>query len=525
MTNPNSNLPTSPALTSGVPAQPGVPGQSNQPTLPPYTIDISPGAPPDQKTLVYSPDVQILIARNNTQYDVSADLVSCSVARNENAVSTLVFKLANKDKRYNQKFERMDRVVCMMKRVTWIQVFSGYLDMVPHVQLYPGTVNFRASCTLKRVLHTWWDPGLPASIKIFDQAGLLQSIQESSAGESANVDAGIGSILRRFLVEVGGWSPQNIHVQSFPPSYYYFMQTQLQNSQQSIDSDVNKFKQLLLGDDISGATWGVAGTQVGVNQGSYAVPQGDRQMEVISAVDQMGMGPDTMAINASQGLQQSATASTDPRDKPAWQDVSTVTQNWQTQGKQSDAAIQCFMTIMVESKWIMYANNAVPDSLNYPHEALSTDGTLGRPVSDRGQRHRAREQPADERRRARPRCSCGGSAASTGCNMDRKLAVGRTGLGVRGLRPRPPAGGDPGGGRATRQSGPSVWRFADHQSGRNRHPRYRCQPAQRARCRAQHQQPHRTPQRSNPAGGRGGRHGPSPVRHPGRHPFRAGTNR
>src|SRR4029077_16572927 len=100
------------------------------------------------------------IARDNKQYDVSRDIVSVAVQRNENAISTLVFKLANKidpetgKLRYNQTFERMDRVICRMKRVTWKLVFSGYLDSVPHIQLYPGTVNFRASCTLKRILHT-----------------------------------------------------------------------------------------------------------------------------------------------------------------------------------------------------------------------------------------------------------------------------------------------------------------------------------------------------------------------------------
>ena len=131
-------------------------------------LNISPVSPPPMKTLIYSPEVQILIARGNKQYDVSNDVVAWSIRRVENGVSSAVFRLSNKaipdnDKkmRYNQLFERMDRVVIRCKRIEWVQVFSGYLDQVPYVQLYPGTVNFRASCTLKRLLHTWWDPGLP----------------------------------------------------------------------------------------------------------------------------------------------------------------------------------------------------------------------------------------------------------------------------------------------------------------------------------------------------------------------------
>ena len=163
--NPNAPRPTAPSEQA---VAPGVPSEdSSDLTDQSYLTDINPSSPPPQKTLVYSPDVQILIARRNKQYDVSRDIVAVSVARNENAVSTLVFKLSNKEKRYNQLFERMDRVVCLMKRDEWRQVFSGYLDAVPFVQLYPGTVDFRASCTLKRILHTWWDPGLASSIALF----------------------------------------------------------------------------------------------------------------------------------------------------------------------------------------------------------------------------------------------------------------------------------------------------------------------------------------------------------------------
>src|SRR5690606_833409 len=42
-------------------------------------------------------------------------------------------------------------------------------------------------------------------------------------------------------------------------------------------------------------------------------------------------------------------------------------------GANRDAVIIAFMTVFVESVWLMYANSNVPDSLNYPHDAVGSD--------------------------------------------------------------------------------------------------------------------------------------------------------
>jgi cell wall-associated NlpC family hydrolase len=345
-------------------------------------LKIKPNDPPPPATLVYSPEIQILIARGNKQYDVTNDVVAFSIRRVENQVSSAVFRLSNKavpgdpkKMRYNQLFERMDRVFIRLKRVEWVSVFSGYLDSVPHVQLYPGTVNFRASCTLKRLLHTWWDPGLPAAMTIFDQAGT--SVRELENGEQ-QLDSGLGSLLRRLLVEVGGWSPQNIHIQRFPMGYYEFMVAELNKLGRATEVTTQNFLELLLGEgDTSLGVGKSAGRQVGVTTGGYGIGVQERMQEVIRAVDEMGMGPDTSNMAAAQGLGTAAGQSQDNRDQQAWKLQQEVGKNWSDAAKQSDAAIHCFMTIAVESGpgFVMYANAAVPESLTYPHEALSTDGT------------------------------------------------------------------------------------------------------------------------------------------------------
>ena len=343
-------------------------------------LNITPINPPPMKTLIYSPEVQILIARGNKQYDVSNDIVAWSIRRVENGVSSAVFRLSNKaipnnDKkmRYNQLFERMDRVVIRLKRIEWVQVFSGYLDQVPYVQLYPGTVNFRASCTLKRLLHTWWDPGLPRSSEIFSQASIAQ--RETENGEM-QLDAGLGSLLRRLLVKVGGWESQNIHIQKFPIGFYLFMNQELQKLSKGTQDSAQDFTELLLGEgDTSLGPGKAAGQQAGVTMGNFAMAAPERMLEVIRTVDDMGMGPDTTDFAAATALGQATVGVTDERDQEFARMQGEVGRNWSDSALKSDAAIHCFMTISVESNFLMYANAAVPESLNYPHDALSTDGT------------------------------------------------------------------------------------------------------------------------------------------------------
>ena len=345
-------------------------------------LKITPISPPPMQTLVYSPEIQILIARGNKQYDVSNDIVAWSVRRVEDGVSSLAFRLSNKavpgdpkKLRYNQLFERMDRVFVKLKRVEWIPVFSGYLDQVPHVQLYPGTVNFRASCTLKRLLHTWWDPGLPQSAEIFNQA---QRAQEELQNGEQSLDVGLGSLLRRLLVEVGKWTPESIHIQRFPIGFYQFMEDELRKLNKGSETTTQDFKELILGEgDTSLGVGKAAGRQVGVTMGGYAIGVQERMLEVIRAVDEMGMGPDTTDMAAAQGLGTAASQSSDQRDQPAWKLQQEVGTNWSEAAMQSDAAIHCFMTIAAEAGpgFTMYANAAVADSLTFPHEAMSTDGT------------------------------------------------------------------------------------------------------------------------------------------------------
>ena len=149
------------------------------------------------KTLVYSPEVELHIEGTN----VSGDVVSGNVSRVVDGISSFSFVLSNKGLRYSNLFKRMDRVYLKMKRVgPWIPVFTGYLDVVPGLQLYPGRVSFKASCTLKLLKYTYWDPGLPESLKLLDQMAIpwgsypRPGTSTGNVGIDAAADAAAGSL-------------------------------------------------------------------------------------------------------------------------------------------------------------------------------------------------------------------------------------------------------------------------------------------------------------------------------------------
>ncbi|WP_267716782.1 hypothetical protein [Streptomyces sp. CoH17] len=114
----------------------------------------------------------------------------------------------------------MDRIVIFMKRIKWLQVFSGYLSQVPALDLYPTTARIGGMCTLKRLLYTYWDPGLPDSANLLYQGSMdIKSL--------STPDAGLGQMLINLLVKVGNWNKKTIHIQQIPKAYLDFARTHI----------------------------------------------------------------------------------------------------------------------------------------------------------------------------------------------------------------------------------------------------------------------------------------------------------
>ena len=342
-------------------------------------MGINPFDPPDMKTFVYAPEVRILIARGHKQYDVSRDVIRGTVIRKENSASSLFFTLANKGD-YNGLFQRMDRVVVFLKRVRWQQVFSGYLDTVPFAQLYGGAAEYKATCTLKRLLHTWWTPTLPASQGLFDQA--LFSSQVGGDGQLP-ADSGLGNMLRRLLCMVGGWQPQDVHIQNFPMVFYDFLRAQLVAKRQLNHTAGEDFKRLLLGKSYNNSAPGAyAGYS---NDAGPPGPAGKGEphyiAQIVAACDSLGLGPRTDDLINSQKIAQAAgeagSGSRDPAAKAGFTQISEVEATRNQSVQTSDAAILGVACAMVETGGgttiLNLANPSVPDSLKFSYDGMGQD--------------------------------------------------------------------------------------------------------------------------------------------------------
>ena len=146
------------------------------------------------KRLVYSPSVNVWVRTDTGVFDLSPYVMDVSIDRRVGQVSAARVTFRNPrvtDERDQTKtrfmftehiaddgsvrpmFHPMDPIVITLTRLKGhpVQVFTGYCDTTPYVQLFPGTAQISASCTLKRLKYTYWDPGLPFVIEYLSKLG------------------------------------------------------------------------------------------------------------------------------------------------------------------------------------------------------------------------------------------------------------------------------------------------------------------------------------------------------------------
>lgn len=194
------------------------------------------------KRLVYSPQINVWIKTDEGVFDLSPYVTGFTVNRKVNAISSaeVIFRnpkvdLENGESRflftqhkigdhYGPMFHPMDPIIITLTRIKGypVQVFTGYCDTVPYVQMFPGTAQIKASCTLKRLQYTYWDPGLPFVITYLSSKGwalqngaAINLNAESSPGGTLN-DSSIGQLLFDVLKDIGGWDKNDIFIQDLP---------------------------------------------------------------------------------------------------------------------------------------------------------------------------------------------------------------------------------------------------------------------------------------------------------------------
>lgn len=214
--------------------------------------------------LVYSPKVQAYVQTQEGILDISPFIVNGSVSRVVNEVSTAELTIRNPHKRFTKPgdptFRPMDGITIFASRFKDrpVQLFTGYLDTTPYLQLFPGTCTIRASCTLKRLLYTYMDGGLPHTIDFFSKYGwnpLLESGQiwnpaalTNKDGDSAGgkfTDGSIGNLIVAVLNEIGNWKKDQILVESFPDDAGKIVKGLVKNMQKSYDEAEDEFSEFL----------------------------------------------------------------------------------------------------------------------------------------------------------------------------------------------------------------------------------------------------------------------------------------
>lgn len=194
------------------------------------------------KVLTYAPDCWCYVATDSGVLDLSADIIRGQVQRVENSISQASFVVNNKNARYSNVIKPMDRIVVFLKRVVKLQVFSGYVNSAPFIDLYPTIATINASCTLKRLQHTWWNPGLVSSATLLDQKQYVQG----------QTDQGLGKMLVEVLAQVANWDRNQIHIQQIPKAFVNFAQNFI--DQQATIKGIAALKSLLGIQDGTGTT-------------------------------------------------------------------------------------------------------------------------------------------------------------------------------------------------------------------------------------------------------------------------------
>lgn len=164
-----------------------------------------------QGTLVYSPDIAVFVKLSNDEIlDLSPYIVDFNIGRVVNDVSTFSCSIDNKFGQFDRVIKRMDRITVFLKRISWLQVFSGYVTTIPWQTVVPGNVTISAQCTMKRLAHNYFDANSTEGME------LLPFRNPRSYKEA---DGGAASTIVRLLTKVAQWPQENINIQKIPDEW------------------------------------------------------------------------------------------------------------------------------------------------------------------------------------------------------------------------------------------------------------------------------------------------------------------
>jgi len=152
----------------------------------------------DVQRLVYSPKCWAYVKNTKEEImDLQEYVIGGEIGRKLNQVSTAKLTLRNPDRIFTRPgevaFHPMDPITIFLERTPGhpVQVFTGFLDKCPYYQMRPGPITLEASCTLKKLLYTWYQLAQPYTLSLLKHFGWEEAGSVNSAGEPVVAPGGV----------------------------------------------------------------------------------------------------------------------------------------------------------------------------------------------------------------------------------------------------------------------------------------------------------------------------------------------
>lgn len=186
-----------------------------------------------------------------TVHDLSPYVTAGSVVRKIDQVSTAEVTIRNPEMKWTAHrdgdkivlptFSPMDPITIYLRRMPGhpVRVFTGFLDQTPYLQLFPGKVTLKASCTLKRLLYTYFDPALPYTQSFLREYGWVEMengvwgsfagldtykppdpLAPLPSGIRAQASGSISELLYATLRYIGNWNDKSIYIEKIPDGIF-----------------------------------------------------------------------------------------------------------------------------------------------------------------------------------------------------------------------------------------------------------------------------------------------------------------
>lgn len=284
--------------------------------------------------MVYTPKVYVFTKNPAGEIiDVSRYVTQGTINRRVNAVSTAEITLRNPkmmfttpDANHRTTFTSMDPVTIYLKRIRNrpVRVFTGFLDKTPYLQLYPGTITLNCSCTLKRLLYTYFDPALPYTLSFFQAYGWVPgesgqwysedamndwqnraSQDPNRPGKDETVDSSLSNLLYATMHYIGRWATDQIFIEKLPKDIFArltYMSKQFEADNEKAWKEFQElFKKIIGEGDYTGSGSG-AGDQTNPDLSGI---DGDVATQVYKTGQRMHMGQQAMIAAFMTGINES----------------------------------------------------------------------------------------------------------------------------------------------------------------------------------------------------------------------------